>query len=116
MSFETSFDRLKQLNGFQSAAIINIDSKTVLAQTQSSIEMNAAAIGWSYSLKLEHELLERLNTYDLMRACMITTTTQCHILTMVPYFDNVVLYSVFNRDIPYLFINDAILEAVDLMV
>ncbi|XXQ68470.1 hypothetical protein ACKLNO_00940 [Neisseriaceae bacterium B1] len=116
MSFETSFDRLKQLNGFQSAAIINTDNKTILAQTQSAIEMNAAAIGWSYSLKLEHELLEKLETYDLMRSCMITTKKQCHILTMVPYFDGVVLYTVFNRDIPYLFVNDAILEAVDLMI
>lgn len=116
MSFDASFERLKQLDGFQMAAIISTDSKTVLTQTPSQIDMSAAAIGWSYSLMLEHQLLEKLNAYDLMRSCMITTRRQCHTLTMIPYFDNVILYAIFNRDVPYRFINDAILEAIDLMI
>ena len=116
MAFEDAFEKLNELDGFQGAAVISVDAQSVLAQTESVLDMQAAALGWSASVRLEQDLLGRLDVQDFMRVCTLTTREHQHVLMMVPYFDNVVLYAVFHRKVPYVLFNKYMLDAMDLMV
>lgn len=116
MSLDCSLNYLKKVNGFAFGAIIDTQSKTILTQTPAPIEMSAATIGWSYCLMLQTELLTQLEIHDFVRSNLITTQTYYHALITVPYFDNVILYAVFHRNVPYLFVQKAVEEAIDCMI
>lgn len=116
MSLECSLNYLKTINGFEFGAIIDTGSKTVVTQTDAPVDMAAAAIGWSYCMMLETELLEKLDIHDFVRSCLITCKHHHHALITIPYFDNVILYAAFHRSIPYLFVQKAVEEAIDCMV
>lgn len=116
MSLECSLNYLKTIDGFEFGAVINTDSKTVVTQTDAPVEMAAAAIGWSYCMMLQKELLEKMDIHDFVRSCLITAQRHHHALITVPYFDNVLLYAAFHRNVPYLFVQKAVDEAIDCMI
>lgn len=117
MAFEWSLSKLSELRGLQGAAIVNFRSGTILAKVeQGGINLDKAVDGLVEMMTIEQQLLLELGCRDLLDSIATLTDDNHHIINVVPYFDNVLLYVVASRKNPLALVNHTIAEAIDSMV
>lgn len=116
MSFETTLAELSLLDGLQGAAVIHLANRQVLAQTNSYIDMEQITVGYAEIIQAENRMLAREHYCDLMQSFITTTPQYYHILKIIPFFDDVALYVLVNRQRALPLILQDIDRAMDLMV
>ncbi len=116
MSFERTTKILSEIPGLYGAAIINFDTKELIAApSKNLIPMESIIEMCAQTVRYEKNTLVDLECYDVIENMITATENLYHIHYLVPYFDNVVIYLIVRRDTALPFILRALEDAGDAM-
>ena len=116
MNFERTTTILSELPGIFGAAVINFDTKELIATpSRNLLPIENVIASCSEELCYERNMLADLECYDVVENMIMSTANHYYIHYVVPHFDNVVIYVVVRRDTALPFILRTLEQAGDAM-